>query len=224
MKSLLRTAFILFAAVAAAQTCPDVAEESHHELLHQDKVVRIFRLDLPRLASSELHCHAHPYFRIVVTDSRTADTLSGDAPVLHDWYPGATRWMLPSRHKARNDTGSPHREYIVETQRSAEYNPLSGNYDQDEFTVAAPTASWTLVSNRGPLTARKVQLAPGTAVDIPSPDILLIALTDIELRGARPDGEPIRLSKGDYRLLDGAKIGTLRNAGKSPAQFITVEY
>ncbi len=224
MKTLLGMTLLLCATTALAQNCPDTADESHHELLFENKQVRIFRLELSRLASTEMHCHSGGYYRVVVTDSQTTDTLSGDAPVLHDWHPGSTRWMFPTRHKARNDSNRPHREYIVESKRSAPYNPLDGNYDQDEFSADAPTPDWTAVSHRGALIARKVQLAAGSAIDVPPPDFLLIALNDIVLSDGKAGSEPVRLSKGDYRLVDGGKMRTLKNAGSAPARFITVEF
>jgi hypothetical protein len=58
--TLIATALTLSAS-AQSSSCLDVADEPHHQLLYSNQDVRVFLLELPRLASTEPHCHSHPY-------------------------------------------------------------------------------------------------------------------------------------------------------------------
>jgi hypothetical protein len=53
---------LTLSAYAQSSACLDVADESHHQLLYSNQEVRVFLLELPRLASTEPHCHSHAYF------------------------------------------------------------------------------------------------------------------------------------------------------------------
>jgi len=63
---------VTVAGVATAQSasCLDVADESHHQLLFQNQDVRVFVLELPRLAATQSHCHNRPYLDIVATEAK----------------------------------------------------------------------------------------------------------------------------------------------------------
>src|SRR2546423_8010221 len=92
---LLRVVFILSAlalcAHAQTSTCLDVADETHHQLLYSNENVRVFLLELPRLASTEPHCHSRSYFYVIPGESRSSTTPDGQATFSHDWRGGETR-------------------------------------------------------------------------------------------------------------------------------------
>lgn len=62
---LLIASALLVPAQAQTATWLDVADEPHHQLLFQNQDARVFLLELPRLASTQSHCHSHPYLYIV---------------------------------------------------------------------------------------------------------------------------------------------------------------
>jgi len=164
---------VTVAGVATAQSasCLDVADESHHQLLFQNQDVRVFVLELPRLAATQSHCHYRPYLDIVATDGKSSDTLEGRAGVSRDWDgPEAHFIYSPTQHVVRNESMMTYRELIVETMHPANYQPSDGNYDTDLFPADLGTVkpSWTVSFTRGALTASKSQLAPGAEISVSS--------------------------------------------------------
>ena len=67
-------AALTVAAHAETSSCLDLADEPHHQLLFSNQDVRVFLLELPRLASTEPHCHAHPYFYVIPGEGRSSTT------------------------------------------------------------------------------------------------------------------------------------------------------
>ena len=127
----------------------------------------------------------------------------------------------------RNESINPFREVLVESLRPVKYDPLDGNYDTDEIVgdlgSAKPTC--TATANRGALTASRTQLAPDASYEPHGSGLVLIALTDIELKRTR-EGLPrqtIELSAQDVQVLTG-ETAKLTNTGAKAAKFITVEF
>jgi hypothetical protein len=219
------------AAVSArAQTssCPDLADEFHHQLLFSNQDVRVFLLELARLDSTEPHCHAHPYFYVIPGEGRSSTTPEGHATFSHDWRGGETRFVFsPVKHVVRNESINPYREVIVESLRQIQYRPLDGNYDTDELAgdLGSTKPTWTISAVRGNLAASKTQLAPNADFTPQGASQVLIALTDLQIKRER-EGMPaqnIELSAQEVKILSGDTI-KLTNTGSHPAKFITIEF
>jgi hypothetical protein len=210
---------------AQVAKCADVSAEPHHSLLYSSSDVRIFRLDLARLQATDESCHKYAYLRIIVTDGRTADIVSGGATMSRNWEPGSTRFIYTPKPKVtRNETGGAHREYVIEMLHGVEYNPLHGNYDTDVLPpgLGSVKPTWTVEIVRGAPSVANTQLAPADSVAIRPPSHFLVALTDVDL--TTDSGERIRLPAGDAQLLKAASTASLRNAGTARARFIIVEF
>jgi hypothetical protein len=212
-----------------AATCPDLADEPHHQLLFQNQDARVFLLELPRLASTQSHCHSHPYLYVVAATGRSSNTVEGQGPISRDWNGAEARFIYrPIQHVIRNEAMTPYRELIVETMHGAEYNSWAGNYDGDvlpsDLGDAKPT--WTVSFSRGGLTVSKTQLAPGAELPIASPNHVLLALTDLDLQKQVPNrsAEAVQLSAQEVRILPGGSAFKITNAGQRPAKFILVEF
>jgi hypothetical protein len=231
---LLIVAACLACAHAQTATCLDVADEPHHQLLFQNQDARVFLLELPRLASTQSHCHSHPYVYIVAGPGRSSNTVEGHAAITRDWYGSEARFIYPPmQHEVRNESINPYRELIVETMHGAQYDSLEGNYDGDLFPLDPEHAdpgdfkpTWTVSFTRGALTASKTQLAPGAELSVSSPNHVLLALTDLELRKQGADGsdQAVQLSAQEVKILPGGSEFKLTNSGHQPAKFILVEF
>ena len=131
-------------------------------------------------------------------------------------------------HVVRNESINPYRELIVETMHGLQYNSLDGNYDGDLFPGdlgdAKPT--WTVSFSRGVLTASKTQMAPGAELSVSSPNHILLALTDLELRKQDADrsDHTVQLSAQEVKILPGGSEFKLTNSSQHPAKFILVEF
>lgn len=216
-------------ACAQTATCVDVADEPHHQLLLQTQDARVFLLDLPRLASTQPHCHAHPFFYVVTGESESSNTVEGNATISRNWRGAEARYVYgPVKHVVRNEAMNPHREVIVETLRQVQYNALDGNVDTDllagDWSSLKPT--WQISVTRGAVTATKVQLAAGASFSLQSPNHVLIAVSDLRLRnrGDAGSAQTIDLSKEDVRILRGGQNSELTNLGQQAAKFIIVEF
>jgi hypothetical protein len=219
----------LVPAQAQTATCLDLADEPHHQLLFQNQDARVFLLELPRLASTRSHCNSHPYLYIVAGQGRSSNTLEGQVAITRDWNGPEARFIYsPKQHVVRNESISPYRELIVETMHGLQYNSLDGNYDGDLFPGdlgdAKPT--WTVSFSRGALTASKTQLAPGAELSVSSPNHVLLALSDLELRRQLSDGstKTLELNAQEVNILPGGSDFKLTNTGQRPAKFILVEF
>ena len=221
-------AALTVAAHAETSSCLDLADEPHHQLLFSNQDVRVFLLELPRLASTEPHCHAHPYFYVIPGEGRSSTTPEGHATFSHDWHGGETRFVFsPVKHVVRNEGINPYREVIVESLRQVQYRPLDGNYDTDELAgdLGSTKPTWTISAVRGNLAISKTQLAPGADFTPQGASQVLIALTDLQFKRER-EGMPaqnVELSMQEVKILTGDTI-KLTNTGSHPAEFITVEF
>ena len=221
-------ALLAVAAHAQSSTCLDLADESHHQLLFSNHDVRVFLLELPRLASTEPHCHSHSYFYVIPGEGRSSTTPEGHATFSHDWHGGETRFVFsPVKHVVRNEAINAYREVIVESLHQVQYRPLDGNYDTDELPgdPGSTKPTWTISAVRGNLAVSKTQLAPNADFTPQGAGQVLIALTDLQVKREREGVPPqnIELSAQEVKVLSGDTI-KLTNTGSQPAKFITVEF
>src|SRR6266849_2098295 len=221
------SAVLTTAAHDQTSSCLDLADESHHQLLFSNQDVRVFLLELPRLANTDPHCHAHSYFYVIPGEGRSSTTPEGHATFSHDWHGGETRFVFsPVKHVIRNEGINPYREVIVETLHQVQYRHLDGNYDSDELArdLGSTKPTWTISGVRGNLAVSKTQLAPGADFTPQGASQVLIALTDLQLKRER-EGMPaqnVELSAQEVKVLSGDTT-KLTNTGSHPAKFITVE-
>jgi hypothetical protein len=214
---------------AFAGECLDAADESHHQLLYQNADARVLLLELPRIASTQPHCHAHPYLYIVTGESRSSTTPEGKATFSHDWRAGDARFIYsPAKQVVGNELMVPFREVIVETLHGVQYNPLDPSDDRDLFPgdLGSAKPTWTVSFTRGDLTAYKTQLAPGDDATFGSSNHVLIAITDVKLQRSKEKADPdeIELGTQEARILQGGSPLKLSNAGAHSATFIVIEF
>jgi hypothetical protein len=219
---------LTLSAYAQSSACLDVADESHHQLLYSNQEVRVFLLELPRLASTEPHCHSHAYFYVVPGEGRSSSTPEGQATYSRDWRGGEARFVYgPMKHVTRNEGVNVYREIVVESLRQVSYRAEDGNSDVNllESELGGAKPIWTYSVVRGPLAATKTQLAPGSDVVPQGGGQVLIALTDLSLKRER-DGLPaqaLELREQEVKVLTGGTL-KLTNTGSQSARFVTVEF
>lgn len=216
--------FFVFSSTLSVAACPQMDSDSHFRKIYENDTVRVFSLELGRLESTTSHCHQHPFFYVVTSDSQTTDTEQGHAGLSHDWYPGAARFVSgPKQHTIRNDSATVHRQVILEILTKVEYNPLVQNYDTDDFAndLGSAKPTWTISVEHGPMSAVKARLAPGERLDVNGRTRLLIALTDVDFQCMSKD---LRLAKQDVHMLSPDSDFTVTNTGRFPAEFITIAF
>jgi hypothetical protein len=213
-----------FGAISAIAACSSMDNDSHFRKIYEDHTVRVFTLELGRLESTTAHCHEHPYFYVVTSESQTTDTPQGHAGWSHNWNSGEARFVAtPKQHIVRNETAALHREVVVEILSKVEFNPLTQNYETDDFSgdLGSAKATWTASIEHGPMSAVKTQIGPADKLDVSGRTRLLIALTDLSLSGL---GKNLQLSRQDVEVLSADSDFTLTNTARFPAKFITIAF
>jgi hypothetical protein len=153
---------------------------------------------------------------VIAEAGRSSNTIQGRGNMSHDWYGGEARFVYePKQHVVRNETGTQHRELIVETLHPTTYDPMGGNLDIDLFPggLGSVKPSWTVSFTRGALTASKTQLAPGDAIPVSSPYHVILALSDLELakQVSGKHDEALDISAEEARILAGGSEFKLVN-------------
>ncbi len=215
---------VLVPAARAQAACTDAGNEPNHAVIYQNSRVRVLELVLPRLKSSDVHCHQYSYLSVVTTPSRTTD-----GPWGNDWTPGEARFIYgPVTHTIRNDESITHRAIEVEVLGTLPAYRVQPNPNRDplgsDLGTLKPT--WSTTFTWGPLTATRTQLAGGDSWDVSRPDHLLIAITSLELEKQVPGGQPEKLSlgPGETLILAGGSVSKLTNKGGDGAKFVVVEF
>lgn len=214
---------------AHAGECLDAVDEPHHQVLYENTDARVLLLELPRIASTQPHCHEHPYLYVVTGASRSSTTPEGRATFSHDWKAGEARFIYsPAKQVIRNESMISFREVIVETLHSVQCNPLDPSDDRDLFPgdLGSAKPTWTVSFTRGDLSAFKTQLAPGDDATFGSSNHVLIAITDVKLLRSKEKADPeeIELDAQEARVLPGDSALKLTNAGSHSATFILIEF
>jgi hypothetical protein len=226
---LLATTISVLPVCAHAGECLDAADESHHQVLFENADARVLLLELPRIASTQPHCHAHPYLYVVTGESRSSTTRDGKATVSHDWRAGEAQFIYsPEKQVIRNESMISFRQVIVETLHSVQYNPLDPSDDRDLFPgdLGSAKPTWTVSFTRGDLAAYKAQLAPGDDATFGNSNHVLIAITDVKLQRSKEQADPdeIELGAQETRILSGGSPLKLTNSGPHSATFILIEF
>ena len=223
---------LLSLTVAQAQTTPclDAADESHHRVVLETQQMRVLLLELPRIASTEPYCYAHPYIYIVLGEGRSSTTAEGKGAFSYDWYGSETQIVYePQKQMVRNESGGMFREVIVELRRGAEYDPIYDNASNNLFPLSPGSLkpTWTVSFVRSGIQFFSSQVGAGDSLRLSGAGHLLIALDDLTLqrreRGERT-GEDVEMASQEVTNLNAGTASNLLNTGHRTARFILIEY
>jgi len=220
--------FFMNTGVAQSASCRDAAEESHHRVLLESSGMRVFLLELPRIASTDSFCYRNPYVYIVVSEGRSSTTAEGKGTFSRDWSGSETQLVYePQKQVIRNESGRTFREVIVELPRVELYDPLRDSLTRDMFPSDLGTVkpTWTVSFTRGGVKFSKVQLAAGDTLSVSGGSNLLVALTDLSLRNTQKGtSESLDIQAQDVSTLSSRAGSRVTNGGRGPARFILIEY
>lgn len=216
-------------AQAQSSQCLDAAAEPHHQVVYESEEVRVLTLDLPRIASTQSYCYAHPYLFVITGEGRTSRTVEGTATYSHDWHGPEGRFKYkPEKQVIRNESNAPFRAVIVETKREVNYDPSWGNYDLDFFPgdMGEMKPSWTVSSTIANLTGSKVQVAPGDSTMLRGFNRVFVAVTDLKLEKQAEGVQPqtLQMEAKEVRFMPGGSSFRLANISSQPARFILIEF
>lgn len=205
---------------AQAPKCDDAADDSHFSVLYENNRVRILSLELGRLEATKLFAFKSPHMVVVTTDSRTTTNPANAQGPTTSWQLGNTHFVWNTGCRTvKNDLSTTHKAVVVETHLPAHYDELQDYEVLTDLSTLKPTTSVSLT--RGALTATQHQVAPGDTAQLNAGDHALIALNDLEL--STDNDKEISLNSQEVKILH-EDISALKNAGKSSARFVVVDF
>jgi hypothetical protein len=215
---------LLCCSTLCAAACPEMENDGHFRKIYENDVARVFSLQLGRIESTASYCPQHPYFYVVTSESQTTDTPTGRVGWSHNWNPGEGRFVAqPKQHVIRNETATIHRAIFVELLTKLEFNPLSQNFETDDFAgdLGSAKTTWTVSVEHGAMSSVKTQLGPADKLDISGRTCILIAITDLKLQGLSKD---LQLSQQDAQVISPEADFSVTNPGKFPVRFVTIAF
>ena len=227
MKWMSLVPFCLIAAMAAGQTsqgqtAPDMAHESHYQLLLENSQVRVFGLKL-RAGEAAFTRHEHNYLTVTLRDCQLVLWREGESPIIG--FPlkqgGLNFTRAGFAGGARNDQKGACRFLVVEFLDSAT------DYGYGAEVPAPPMDPAVKDIRTSPLGVdylTTVQLPHGDSIPARPEDVgeLLIPTSDVDLK--TENDNHIRGSKGEVEWIESGKASALENAGEGVARFALVRF
>ncbi len=224
----------LFAALAglsvvvAAQSKPvEITSEPGHHLALQNRYTRVFQVELPPHAATQLHLHRYSYLFVNLGNAQIENDVQGKAPVRMKLLDGEAELTPgPFAHFIKNVGDTPFRNVTIEILRSpspAAQEPLR----QRGLSLDSGLAIQTLYDT-AQVRVSDFQLNPGAHVDIRQDKWphLLVAVSALKLRDQRPTGrgQDLNQKPGGISWSEGGHPHTFTNLGPQPAHWIDVEF
>ena len=235
MRAMTRQAWIVgtaffFLAAAAAQSGREVeiVAEPSHRLLLQNNYVRVFSVEIAPQATSELHRHRHDYVFVTLGAGDLTDAVAGRTAARLKLQDGETEFVSGGfAHQVRNLANTPLRRVTIELlqDEKARKSPpakwederglqiLEGGTQDILFVKDGVRVSEVGLQSGGMLPAEK-KAAPR----------LLVAVSEVELRGHGGSAVAKHLRAGEVWWIAGGVAPALMNVGRSAEKFIMLEF
>jgi quercetin dioxygenase-like cupin family protein len=227
MKSALLCLAILTAQAAAPEV--EITNEPHHHLTFENKSVRIFNVEVAPNIETQIHWHRHDYIAVTLGPAEISNAVKDKPPVAVKFAAGDVRFAsAPFAHFVRATGPEPFRNVTVELLEDESLRTSTPKWDEDRGLTVLPNGTKQILFVKDGIRATEYELQPAAVLPAqthPGP-YLVIAVTDLDLRGEAEDQPPaaIHFKSGDSKWLPGAYSNTLSNTGAKPAKFVTLEF
>lgn len=212
---------------AAAQKPVEITSEPGHHLVLRNQYTRVFQVELPPHAATQLHLHRSSYLFVNLGPAEIENEVQGKSPVKMKLADGQTELAQgPFAHVIKNVGDTAFRNVTIEILR-----PLSpgaqGTAPERGLSVDSGLIIDTLYDT-AQVRVSEFQLNPGAHVDIHRDKWphLLVAVSDLKLRDQRPNGRGVDLNQkaGDVSWSQGGHAHSFTNLGLQQAHWIDVEF
>ncbi|HEV2117197.1 MAG TPA: hypothetical protein VGR48_14290 [Terriglobales bacterium] len=211
-----------------AQSKPlELTSEPGHHLALQNQYTRVFQVEVPPHASTQLHLHRNSYLFVNLGQAEIENDIQGKVPVKMKLVDGETELAPgPFAHVIKNVGSTPFRNVTIEILRppssEAQNSPRERGLSVDSGLMI------DTVYDTPQVRVSEFQLSPGAHVDIHQDrwPHLLVAVSDLKLRDQRPNGRGVDLNQksGDISWSQGGHAHTFTNLGLKQAHWIDVEF
>lgn len=224
---LITVLFSLSAALAAQSKPLELTAEPGHHLVLQNQYTRVFQVEVPPHASTQMHLHRHSYLFVNLGQAEIENDVQGKPPVRMKLPEGETEFAPgPFAHVIKNVGDTPFRNVTIEILRPPSTQEQSVPRERG-LSVDSGLMIDTLYDT-AQVRVSEFQLNPGAHVDIRQDKWphLLVAVSDLKLRDQRPTGRGVDLNQkaGDISWSQGGHAHTFTNLGLQQAHWIDVEF
>lgn len=234
-------AAFLFALNGAAQIVQapkpvDAADEGFHSLLLENEYVRVFKVEVPPFKQTQLYGHKDDFVRIALGEGKASFAEPNTMPLTREFYDGYTQFVPrgPAKVVKNEDTVRTLRMIEVELKGRRVKPPqvydyssaVAQMYDSIPLPVD-PHASYTTSLEAYSVVGGDSQLLAGesTASHRHRGPHLVVGIAGGELENVPEGGTARRVSieSGGVAWVTALGQHTLKNVGKEPVRWITVE-
>ncbi|HKW25318.1 MAG TPA: hypothetical protein VJN48_06005 [Terriglobales bacterium] len=212
----------------AAQSKPlELTSEPGHHLALKNQYTRVFQVEVPPHATTQLHLHRHSYLFVELGQAEIENDIQGKAPVKMKLVDGETELALgPFAHVIKNIGDTPFRNVTIEILHSP--SPAAQGMPRERGLSVDSGLVIDTLYDTAQVRVSEFQLNPGAHVDIHQDKWphLLVAVSDLKLRDQRLNGRGGDLNQkaGDISWSPGGHPHTFTNLGVKQAHWIDVEF
>lgn len=214
--------------VVAAQSKPlEITSEPGHHLALQNRDTRVFQVELPPHAATQLHLHRYSYLFVNLGRAQIENDVQGKAPVRMKLLDGETELAQgPFAHLIKNVGDTPFRNVTIEILRPP--SPAGQEPRRERGLSLDSGLAVETLYDTAQVRVSDFQLNPGAHVDIQQDKWphLLVAVSALKLRDQRPTGrgQDLNQKPGGISWSEGGHPHTFTNLGLRPAHWIDVEF
>jgi hypothetical protein len=222
--------------IQPAKVSNEAATEPHHKLVFQNAKTRIFRVDLPPGASTEIHTHTRDYIVIALTKVSARNEFDtskskSDSTVM-TMGPGEMQVVkVPQTAKLVNQANAP--MSWLEVEIPAGFHPdliVCGlgkrgcPSDVGDLSDPAHQFSLNFLFETDAVRVRDITIGPGAILleRDSKDDFARIAITPLDL--TLGDGQSAKLNVGDVQWVTAGDIPKIVNNSKDEARFYEIEF
>lgn len=219
---------LLLSLLGMAQTKPvEITSEPGHHLALSNAYTRVFQVQVPPHATTQMHLHRHGYVYVNLGQAQIENEVEGKAPVKMKLVDGQTELAQgPFAHIIKNVGDTPFRNVTIEILR-----PASAEAENEPRQRGLSVDSGLMIDtlyDTAQVRVSEFQLNPGVHVDIHQDKWphLLVAVSELKLRDQRPNGRggDLTLKTGGISWSQGGHAHTFTNLGLQRARWIDVEF
>jgi quercetin dioxygenase-like cupin family protein len=214
----------------------DVTTEPHHKIVFENPKTRVFRLDLPAGASTDLHTHTRDYLMIALTPVHAANTFDkakgGSESNAISMSPGEIQVIkVPQTAKLVNQADAP--MSVLEVEIPQGFHPdliVCGmgkrQCPSDVGDISDPAHQFSIdfLFETDAVRVRDLTIGPGATMPsrTASDDFLRVAITPLDLTIG--DTQSVKLNVGDVQWTRAGDIPKMFNNAKEECRFYEIEF
>ena len=215
----------------------EITAEPHHHLTLENPYVRVFNVEVPSGAETQMHWHRHDYVYVTIGPSTIVNNIEGRPTATLPLADGETRFSPgPFAHAVRTVSPTPFRNITVEILQDEKlrHASLPSPWKETRGLEILNHGTKEILFANNEVRATEYELQPDGMVpnERHTHPMLLIAVTDQDLflndprvhDPHEPTTKSIHLPPGDSHWLPTGLIHPILNAAQHPAKFITLEF